>query len=110
MDASKRTLHDGRQDGLTPLESLNLNEVDSFGRRGLVHMDARNGRIRIESQPIPFEQACRYQCRVLIRYTGTVPRINFMGHKLKAGHNPDSEATPPDIAFLYYARKGPSQP
>ena len=27
---AKRTLHDGREDGLTPLESLRLSEVDSF--------------------------------------------------------------------------------
>ncbi|MBN1589291.1 MAG: deoxyhypusine synthase family protein, partial [Pirellulales bacterium] len=70
---SSRKLHDGRSDGLTPLESLDLGKVDSFA--GLLRAMAKtafSGRQLGESLEIALEMFRAPSCRVVLTLSGAM--------------------------------------
>ncbi|MCA9260115.1 MAG: deoxyhypusine synthase family protein [Planctomycetales bacterium] len=70
---AKRTLHDGRSDGLVPLESLDLARVDSFAGllRGMAHT-AFSGRQLGAALDILLEMAQRPNCRKVLTISGAM--------------------------------------
>ena len=70
---SDRELHDGRSDGLRPLESLDLSRVGSFAEliRGM-SATAFGGRQLGEAFEILLEMARDPQCRVVLTLSGAM--------------------------------------
>ena len=68
-----RSLHDGRQDGLTPLRSLDLNAVSSFDELlDAMATTAFGGRQLGEAFDILTEMASRPQCHVVLTLSGAM--------------------------------------
>lgn len=70
---SRRQLHDGRDDGLIPLESLSLDEVQTCG--DLVRAMSRTafgGRQLGEAAEIVLEMAANPRCRVVLTLSGAM--------------------------------------
>ena len=70
---SGRELHDGREDGLSPLQSLNLREVDSFA--GLVRAMQRTafgGRQLGDALDILLQMAGDDDCKVVLTVSGAM--------------------------------------
>ncbi len=68
-----RTLHDGSRDGLVPLRSLSLDEIDSFS--GLLRSMSRTafaGRQLGEALEILLEMARNPRCRVVLTISGAM--------------------------------------
>ena len=70
---NQRSLHDGRADGLVPLESLSLDNVDSFS--ALLRSMSRtafSGRQLGEAFEILLEMARDPSCRVVLTVSGAM--------------------------------------
>jgi deoxyhypusine synthase len=71
--APKRELHDGRSDGLTPLESLDLNTIDSFA--GLVRAmqkTAFGGRQLGDALDVTLAMVRDPECKVVLTLSGAM--------------------------------------
>ena len=70
---SRRSLHDGRGDGLQPLESLDLERVDSFpDLLRAMSKTAFSGRQLGEAFEILVQMACDANCRVVLTISGAM--------------------------------------
>ena len=70
---STRQFHDGREDGLTPLESLRLDQVKSFaGLLEAMRRTAFGGRQLGEAFDILLETARRPSCRLVLTISGAM--------------------------------------
>lgn len=70
---SKRTLHDGRADGLRPLESLALDDVESFaGLLREMSKTAFSGRRLGEAFDVAVQMARDPDCRVVLTVSGAM--------------------------------------
>ena len=70
---TERSLHDGRQDGLTPLESLDLDRVEKFAELvRAMGKTAFSGRQLGEALDIVLAMTRDERCRVVLTVSGAI--------------------------------------